>query len=105
MITCFLFSLLQLSPTYCTDCIDPSSTATCFDIPQLDTKVLHSGCNLVSYISLTVGFELRFIDILTQSWVSQQVEPESLPSIQDWLDTHVHEDSPAYEILVPSSSA
>lgn len=91
-----LVSLPQLSPAYCTDCIDPSGTAVCFNIPHLDTDFFLSQCNLVSYISATAWQELDFIKYLTQSWLGQQAP---LPTTQEWLDTHVHEDSPAYEKL------
>ena len=93
-----LFFSQQLSPTYCTTCLDPLTTAQCFTIPELDTHSLfEANCNIVYYIASTISIELDGIEAATQSWLDgRNVGP--LPTItnQQWLDAHVHESSPAY---------
>lgn len=84
---------LQLSPTYCVDCIDMPQCS--FTIPRLAaTSLFLPTCNLVSYISSTIIFELLGIELLT---VGRGMGP--LPDTQQWLSTHVREDSPAYNLL------
>lgn len=93
-------SLPQLSPSHCNCATAPATP--CFEIPPpLEiNNFFDSSCNLVSYISSTIVFELQSIEFLAGEWLnSGAVGSEVVITTQQWLSTHVHEDSPAHNIL------
>ena len=106
-----IISPIQLSPTYCANCIDlPTSTPTpagasvcpsLIDIPPLDTTPYFPlGCNLAAYVSHTLSFELINIELLTASYLDG-LGVGTLPEVttQEWLAARVHESSLAYQRL------
>ena len=97
---------MQLSPTYCTNCITSSTSIPApvalecpIEIPRLEaTPFLPMGCNLAAYVSHTLSFELTNIERLTASYLDG-LGAETLPEINEWLAMHVHENSFAYQRL------